>query len=79
MTLPATDTVLDLRGLRCPDPVLRASKAMRDVAVGAVLVLECTDPLTMIDIPHFVRQNGHVLQEQVQAGPLYVFRILKTK
>jgi tRNA 2-thiouridine synthesizing protein A len=63
--------------------VLRAKKAMRGIPVGAVLVLECTDPLTVIDVPHFVNQTGHVLQAQeqtlAQAGPLYVFRILKTK
>jgi tRNA 2-thiouridine synthesizing protein A len=74
-----SDTVLDLRGLRCPYPVLRAKKAMRAVPVGAVLVLECTDPLTIIDVPHFVHQTGHVLQAQAQVGDLYVFRILKTK
>src|SRR6185503_2611960 len=48
------DTILDLRGLRCPYPVLRAKKALRALPVGATLVLECTDPLTVIDVPHFV-------------------------
>lgn len=73
------DTVLDLRGLRCPQPVLRAAKAMRGVAVGGTLVLECTDPLTVIDVPHFVNQTGHVLTLQEQRGPLYVFKILKQR
>jgi tRNA 2-thiouridine synthesizing protein A len=73
------DTVLDLRGLRCPEPVLRAKKAMRAVEIGGVLVLECTDPLAAIDVPHFCNQTGHLLQAQEQVGPLYVFRILKTK
>jgi tRNA 2-thiouridine synthesizing protein A len=57
----AGETVLDLRGLRCPQPVLRAKKALRSVPVGATLVLECTDPLTVIDVPHFVNQTGHLL------------------
>jgi tRNA 2-thiouridine synthesizing protein A len=74
-----TEVVLDLRGLRCPYPVLRAKKALRGIPVGAVLVLECTDPLTAIDVPHFVNQTGHVLQAQEQNGPLHVFRILKMK
>jgi tRNA 2-thiouridine synthesizing protein A len=73
------ETVLDLRGLRCPHPVLRAKKAMRTVPVGSVLVLECTDPLTAIDVPHFVNQTGHLLQAQEQRGALYVYRILKQR
>jgi tRNA 2-thiouridine synthesizing protein A len=70
-------TVLDLRGLRCPHPVLRAKKAMRQVPIGGVLVLECTDPLTVIDIPHFVHQTGHALHSRAQDGGLYVYRIVK--
>ncbi len=52
------EIVLDLRGLRYPQPVLRAKKALRKVPVGGALVLECTDPLTVIDVPHFVNQTG---------------------
>lgn len=73
----APETVLDLRGLDCPEPVLRAKKALRNIPVGAVLVLECTDPLTTIDIPHFARQTGHLLISQAEAGGLYVFRLMK--
>jgi tRNA 2-thiouridine synthesizing protein A len=71
------ETVLDLRGLLCPIPVLRAKTALRRVPVGGTLVLECTDPLTVIDIPHFVSQTGHALDGQDQTGGLYVFRIVK--
>jgi len=73
------ETVLDLRGLRCPQPVLRAKKALRNVAIGATLVMECTDPLTVIDVPHFVRQTGHTLAAQDRDGDLYIFRIVKRK
>ena len=71
------ETVLDLRGLNCPQPVLRAKKALRNVPIGGVLVLECTDPLTVIDVPHFVKQTGHALQSHKKDGKLYVFRIVK--
>jgi tRNA 2-thiouridine synthesizing protein A len=73
------DTVLDLRGLRCPQPVLRAAKALRKMPIGGTLVLECTDPLSVIDVPHFVNQTGHALTRQERRGPLYVFRILKQR
>ena len=75
--MDAPETVLDLRGLDCPEPVLRAKKALRIMPVGGVLVLECTDPLTVIDIPHFARQTGHGLIGQAEAGGLYIFRIEK--
>jgi tRNA 2-thiouridine synthesizing protein A len=71
------ETVLDLRGLRCPQPVLRAKKALRGVPVGGILVLECTDPLTVIDVPHFVQQTGHALRSQEQSADLFIFKIVK--
>ena len=73
----ANEMVLNLRGLLCPQPVLRAKKALRSLAIGDALVLECTDPLTVIDIPHFVHQNRHTLNEQSRQGDIYIFRIVK--
>lgn len=75
----AKETVLDLRGLNCPTPVLRAKKALRAIPVGGTLVLECTDPLTVIDVPHFVNQTGHSLKAQERRGTLYLFHIVKQK
>ena len=74
-----TETTLDLRGLNCPLPVLRAKKALTTIPVGGILVLECTDPLTVIDVPHFTRQTGHELVSQEQRGPLFIFRIVKLR
>jgi tRNA 2-thiouridine synthesizing protein A len=71
--------VLDLRGLRCPLPVLRAQKALRRMPVGGVLTVECTDPLTPIDIPHFVSEEGHQLISQEQRDATYIFRIAKLR
>jgi tRNA 2-thiouridine synthesizing protein A len=73
------EKVLDLRGVRCPYVVLRAKTALRDVAIGGALVLECTDPLVVIDVPHFVNQTGHRIASHEQRGDLYVFRIIKQK
>jgi tRNA 2-thiouridine synthesizing protein A len=81
MSMPQdeAETVLDLRGLNCPLPVLRAKKALRAIPVGGVLVLECTDPLTVIDVPHFAKQTGHSLDAQERREAVYVFRITKLK
>lgn len=53
--------VLDVRGLRCPLPVLKAKKRMRDMKKGARLWIETTDPLAAIDIPAFCQSDGHRL------------------
>ncbi|WP_051390203.1 sulfurtransferase TusA family protein [Bradyrhizobium sp. Ec3.3] len=78
-SLQPNEIVLDLRGLRCPQPVLRAKKALRTIPLGGTLVLECTDPLTVIDVPAFVNQTGHALSAQARAGELYIFRIVKQR
>jgi tRNA 2-thiouridine synthesizing protein A len=75
----SNETVLDLRGLRCPQPVLRAKKALRTIAVGGTLVLECTDPLTVIDVPAFTNQTGHTLCAQTRDGEVYIFKIVKRR
>ena len=72
-------TVLDLRGIRCPHVVLRAKKALRAVPTGGTLVLECTDPLTVIDVPLFVTQTGHTLAAHERDGELHVFHIVKQR
>jgi tRNA 2-thiouridine synthesizing protein A len=73
------EKVLDLRGVRCPHVVLRAKTALRDLAVGDALVLECTDSLVVIDVPHFVNQTGHRIASFERRGDLYIFRIIKQK
>jgi len=70
-----TDTVLDLRGLKCPLPALRARKALAGLPPGSRLVLECTDPMTAIDIPHLASQTGHRLEAQRREGDVLVFVI----
>lgn len=74
-----TETVLDLRGIRCPQVVLDAKKKLRDIPVGGVLILECTDPLAVIDVPHFVRQTGNGLLAEEKNGELLIFRIEKRR
>ena len=76
-----TRTTLDLTGLKCPLPALKARKALAKLTAGDQLVLECTDPLTMIDIPNLVRETGDVLEQSAKQGAqkdaLFVFRIRK--
>jgi tRNA 2-thiouridine synthesizing protein A len=71
------ETVLNLRGLKCPLPALKARKALAKLSGGDELVLECTDPLSMVDIPNLVRETGDVLEKSAREEALFVFRIRK--
>jgi len=71
------ETVLQLQGLKCPLPVLRARKALSAARSGDHVVVECTDPLAAIDIPALVQQSGDVLEASTREGDVLCFRIRK--
>lgn len=72
-----TETVLNLRGLRCPLPALKTRKALKGLAAGDRLVVECTDPLSTVDIPNLLRETGDVLEGDARETGVFVFRIRK--
>ena len=55
---------IDVRGLKCPLPVLKTAKRMEPHPKGARFVVLTTDPMAAIDIPHFCSEKGHRLVEQ---------------
>ena len=55
---------LDTRGLNCPLPILKAKKALADMASGELLRVVSTDPGSMRDFQAFARQTGNELVEQ---------------
>ncbi len=52
---------VDARGLNCPLPILRAKKALNDMATGDVLRVIATDPGSVRDFNAFARQTGNTL------------------
>ena len=77
MNTSASD-ILDTRGLKCPLPVLKARKRLKSLDPGEVLTIEATDPMAVIDFPHFCSESGHELVSQGQEGELYIFKIRKS-
>lgn len=59
---------LDARRLLCPMPVIRAQDRIRDLATGDRLVVHCTDPGALNDIPAWCRINGHTVVETRTEG-----------
>ena len=72
-----SESALDLRGLKCPLPVLKTRRHMRDLATGTLIRIETTDPLAVIDIPHYCREDGHQLLESAPVEGGHVFVIEK--
>ncbi len=73
-----TPTVLDVKGLKCPLPVLRANKAIRPLAAGAVLEIHATDPGTVEDFKAYCETTGHELVESREEEGVYSFVIRKS-
>lgn len=69
---------LNLRGLRCPLPALKTRKALLRLAPGEDLVVECTDPLSTLDIPNLLRETGDTLVHEDRTGDAFVFHIRRT-
>src|ERR1700727_1303924 len=71
------EKTLNLRGLKCPLPALRARKALGGMQTGDILIVECTDPLAGIDIPNLLNQTGDTLEQTCKEKGLMSFRIRK--
>lgn len=52
---------LDARGLNCPLPILKAKKALAEMASGEILRVIATDPGSVRDFQAFARQTGNDL------------------
>ena len=72
-----SEKIMDLRGLKCPLPALRVRKMLSSLKTGDLIVAECTDPLTAIDIPNLLRETGDTLEDKSQAAGLLMFKIRK--
>jgi tRNA 2-thiouridine synthesizing protein A len=72
------DAELDVRGMLCPLPVLRARKRLSAMKPGEILRILATDPAAAIDFPHYCAESGHTLLLTEQQGEVLVFVIRKT-
>jgi tRNA 2-thiouridine synthesizing protein A len=68
---------LDLTGLKCPLPALKTRKALKSVKPGDRLEVHCTDPLSVIDIPHLIAETGDRVEITQRTEHRIVFLIEK--
>lgn len=67
--------LFDARGMKCPLPVLKARKLMKDLPNGAVLEVQATDPGAPADFKHFCETTGHRLLDSAESEGVFVIRI----
>ena len=72
---PAADETLDVQGLMCPLPVLKARKALKRLGPGATLEVLATDPASVIDFKHFCETAPFELLGWQEDAGVYAFRI----
>ena len=70
-----TDTTLDVKGLNCPLPILRAKAAIKGMPSGQMLEVLATDPGSVADFDAFCRATGHELVESGENEGVYRFVI----
>jgi tRNA 2-thiouridine synthesizing protein A len=64
---------VDARGLNCPLPILKAKKALAEMASGDILRVVATDTGSVRDFQAFARQTGNELLEQSESNREYTF------
>ena len=71
------DQDLDVRGLNCPLPIIKARKAINTLDTGQVLRVVATDPGSVRDFEAFAKQTGNELLESTEGNGEFTFRLKK--
>ena len=76
--MPDFDQELDVCGLNCPLPILRAKKSLAKMQGGEVLHVIATDPGAVKDFEAFSKQTGNELLKSEEEGGKFYFLLKKT-
>ena len=71
------DIDLDLQGLMCPMPLLKAKKALNAMAPAQLLHVLATDPGSKRDFEVFAEQSGHKLLGSEEQNGIFSYLIRK--
>jgi tRNA 2-thiouridine synthesizing protein A len=69
--------LLDVKGLNCPMPLLKAKKALNEMEPGMLLHVIATDPGSVRDFEVFSNQSGHALLESREEDGSYHYVLRK--
>jgi NADPH-dependent 2,4-dienoyl-CoA reductase/sulfur reductase-like enzyme/peroxiredoxin family protein/rhodanese-related sulfurtransferase/TusA-related sulfurtransferase len=68
---------IDARGLQCPGPIVKLSKAIKDAEKGDLLEIKTTDPAFACDIEGFCRRTGNCFEGMESNKGIATARIRK--
>lgn len=71
--------LLDTLGLLCPLPIIKTATRIKDLAIGAELIVLSDDAGILEDMPAWCRSNGQELLSIDQEGKLYRLRVRRRK
>lgn len=71
------ETVLDVKHLHCPMPVLRTNKVLRGLKPGQKLRVLATDRAAVTDLQAYCRETGHALLAMSEEAGVFSFVIRK--
>ena len=67
------DISLDLTGLKCPLPVLKARRQVGMMTAGTVLEVKADDPAAPLDFDHFCETSSHrLIGSETIAGVFHI-------
>ncbi len=69
--------VLDVCGLNCPMPLLKAKQALNGLAPGALLRVIATDPGSVRDFEVFAQQSGNALLDSTHIDGRFEYLLRK--
>ncbi|MBN2259085.1 MAG: sulfurtransferase TusA family protein [Clostridiales bacterium] len=73
------EVILDCLGEACPVPIVKSEKAIIDLEVGDLLIVQIDHSCAMKNVPEWARAQGYNVEiEEVDDGEWEVF-IEKTK
>ena len=56
-----TKKSFDFMGLKCPLPVLKTKRALKEVKEGEIIEVLADDPAANLDLKHFCEVSGNIL------------------
>ncbi|HJX38529.1 MAG TPA: sulfurtransferase TusA family protein [Anaerolineae bacterium] len=69
------DKTVDYKGLFCPMPIVKISRAIKEIEVGQVLEMLADDPGSKADMQAWAKQTGHELVSMLEEGGVFKFYV----
>ncbi|MCD5322885.1 sulfurtransferase TusA family protein [Pontibacillus sp. HN14] len=70
-------TVLDVKGMACPMPIIKTKKSIQELNSGDVLEVQTTDQGAVADLSAWAKSGGHEVVDHKEEDGVITFWIRK--